>query len=426
MGKKPCEKHIFTQPRTPPKIGLGSCQLPTMNRCRRVVFYAVNGIGAGHLTRLVSIARVLRRLASERNCAVEIYFLTTSEAGKIAFAERFATLKFPSALVAAESGVPEDEHRTRAQRWVRQALESLAPDVIVVDTFPDGAFGELPELLPRIRRKICVYRPSKLSLMQEEAHLLKLEAYDWVLIPEHEIEVNIDFPQQLRRKIRYFGPVMIRNQSEALSRGEARAALGAVGNQKIVYLTCGGGGDERAEQILLSCLDSLVKTDNLIVVGAGPLYRGRVQYGPNIRWIEDGVACELMCAFDVAISAAGYNSFNELMYFGVPTIFLPQPRYADDQFARAQRAVQEGAAVMLSSADSDEIAARAVELLGDLNAAIMGHNAQQIVSKNYSGEFATAIFDALDVADPEPVAMTIPDTRRFWRLLRSTFSPRTS
>jgi predicted glycosyltransferase len=369
---------------------------------------------------------VLRRLASERNCAVEIYFLTTSEAGKIAFAERFATLKFPSAVVAAESGVPEDEHGTRARRWVRQALESLAPDVIVVDTFPDGAFGELPELLPKIRRKICVYRPSKLSFMQEEAHLLKLEAYDLVLIPEHETEVNIDFPQQLRRKIRYFGPVMIRDQSEALSRAEARATLGAVGNQKIVYLTYGGGGDQLAEQILLSCLDSLVKTDNLIVVGAGPLYRGRVQYGPNIRWIEDGVVCELMCAFDVAISAAGYNSFNELMYFGVPTIFLPQHRYADDQFVRARRAVQKGAAVMLSSADTAEIAARAVDLLGDLNAPSMGHNAKQIVSKNYSGEFATAIFDALDVADPEPVAMTIPDTRRLWRLLRSIFSPRTS
>jgi UDP-N-acetylglucosamine--N-acetylmuramyl-(pentapeptide) pyrophosphoryl-undecaprenol N-acetylglucosamine transferase len=395
-----------------------------MNTCRRIVFYAVNGVGSGHITRLVSIARVLRRLARERNCELEIYFLTTSEAGKIAFTERFLTLKFPSIRTAIESGVSENEHRARGRQWVGQALKSLSPDVIVVDTFPEGAFGELPELVSKIRRKICVYRPSKPTFIEQSAHLFKLEAYDLVLIPEHENEVGIDFPEKLRKRIRYFGPVMIRDESEVLSRVQARATLGAVGNQKIVYLTFGGGGDERAEQILLGCLDSLVKTDNLIAVGAGPLYRGRVQYGRNIRWFEHEVACELMLAFDVAISAAGYNSFNELMYFGVPTVFLPQKRYADDQFARAQRAVEKGAALMLSSANPAEIAARAIELLEDLNAGTMRQNAQQIVSKNYSGDFATAILDALNVADIGSVSKTNPDPRRLRRLLRKYLFPK--
>jgi UDP-N-acetylglucosamine--N-acetylmuramyl-(pentapeptide) pyrophosphoryl-undecaprenol N-acetylglucosamine transferase len=367
-----------------------------MDDYRRVVFYAVNGTGAGHLTRLVSIARTLRRLAHGRTCNLEIYFLTTSEAGKISFVEKFPTLKFPSLPIAVESGVSANSHWSRGRSWVRQALESLGPELIVVDTFPDGAFGELPELLPSIPRRVCIYRPSKPSYMREKGHPLKLDAYDLILIPERETDVSIDFPENLKRKIRYLGPVMIRDRSEVLTRSEARTKLGAVGDQNIIYLTYGGGGDEGAEEILLGCLSSLSKTDNLIVVGAGPLYRGRMQYGQNIRWTEHEVICELMPAFDVAISAAGYNSFNELMYFGVPTVFIPQPRYADDQFARAERAVRSGAAVMLTSASAPDIAYRAIELMSDHHQAkIMRQNAQRLVPENYSTNFAAAILDSL-------------------------------
>ena len=37
-------------------------------------------------------------------------------------------------------------------------------------------------------------------------------------------------------------------------------------------------------------------------------------------------------AFDLAVSAAGYNSFHELLRFGVPTLFIPnQDTALDDQ-----------------------------------------------------------------------------------------------
>jgi UDP-N-acetylglucosamine:LPS N-acetylglucosamine transferase len=55
-----------------------------------------------------------------------------------------------------------------------------------------------------------------------------------------------------------------------------------------------------------------------------------------------------LAAVDIAISSAGYNSFNELMFAGIPTIFIPLAAAADDQPERARRAERAGAAVVLS------------------------------------------------------------------------------
>jgi hypothetical protein len=61
------------------------------------------------------------------------------------------------------------------------------------------------------------------------------------------------------------------------------------------------------------------------------------------------VPMELFAGLDLAVSAGGYNSFHELMYAGVPTVFLAQPKLADDQAARARRAAEAGAGRVVAS-----------------------------------------------------------------------------
>jgi hypothetical protein len=71
-------------------------------RSLRVVCYAVNGSGAGHLMRLVAVCRWLRRYARHARARAEIYFLTSSEADGLLFHERFASFKLPSKTVVGE------------------------------------------------------------------------------------------------------------------------------------------------------------------------------------------------------------------------------------------------------------------------------------------------------------------------------------
>ena len=363
---------------------------------KRIVFYAVNGIGVGHLTRTVAIARATRLLATELNDVTQIFIVTTSEATHIASADGLLAIKFPSPSVAEACGFEERPYRALGRRWVRDAIEAIQPDLIVVDTFPEGAFGELTEVLGTVKRRVIILRPLSQSYLSERNVFQALETYDLVLVPDAVEHSNMAFPADLATRVRHLGPVLIRHRSELLDRAEARRRLGAYPDQSIVYLTAGGGGDVEAPRLLEAWTDALAGLGALIVVGRGPLRRG-VQASPKSTLApEDWPICVLMNGFDVAVSTAGYNSFNELMHFGVPSIFLPRERRADDQFSRVAIAVERGAALYVrGSDDPTDILPRVRDLLSTRQDS-MRQSARALVPHNYAKEFAAALLDCLN------------------------------
>jgi UDP:flavonoid glycosyltransferase YjiC (YdhE family) len=69
---------------------------------------------------------------------------------------------------------------------------------------------------------------------------------------------------------------------------------------------------------------------------------------PNTRIVRTHYAGALAAAADLCISAAGYNSFHEMLYNGIAAIFVPQTgAFMDDQRARARAASDRGLAVTL-------------------------------------------------------------------------------
>ena len=77
-----------------------------------------------------------------------------------------------------------------------------------------------------------------------------------------------------------------------------------------------------------------------------------IQHAPvrrrGLRYLSAFPNARHFRAFDFAISAAGYNSFHELLHHGLPTIFVPNDQQkVDDQRARAEWAESRGAAICL-------------------------------------------------------------------------------
>jgi UDP:flavonoid glycosyltransferase YjiC (YdhE family) len=199
--------------------------------------------------------------------------------------------------------------------------------------------------------------------------------------------------------VQYAGPIIVRDRNEVFQRDEARSILGIPSDKLAIYVTAGGGGDKNAERLLRRCRDLLEEVRDVhLVIGAGPLYRGRCFYSPRITWLSQGPAVEYLNGFDIAVSAAGYNSFNELMHFGVPAVILPQEKWADDQYARAERAARAGAGLVLDS-NSDDFGSQLIQTIGkfrDLNARLAASEAgRNLVPQNHASEAALALLKLL-------------------------------
>jgi len=366
----------------------------------RIVNYAVNGIGTGHVTRLLAISRWLRRHARRRNVSLEIFFLTSSEASALLFAEGFPTFKLPSRTTIAEAEIDEKQFFDVVRPWVCETLRALGPDLLLVDTFPQGYFEELVPFLNTCPAAALVYRPLKEIHAGKEEFQEALTRYRLIIIPEYEQNAQVLAPSSMLELVQHIGPIIGRDHNEVLPRDEARRILGIPNDRLAIYISAGGGGDKSTEHLLRGCYETLKGLRDVhLIIGAGPLYRGRGFYGPGVTWLSESPAIEYVAAFDLAVSAVGYNSFNELMHFGVPAVFLPQEKWADDQHARAERAARVGAAVVLDSKCDgfSELLRLAIETLRDPDKRLTASRAgRDLVPQNHASEAALALLDLLN------------------------------
>jgi len=304
----------------------------------RVLSYAINGRGMGHLVRQLAILRQVRRLCGLLDVKVECWVLTSSEADTLARREGFPAIKLPSKAMLRDGGLNPHAFLATLRSTVLQAVSSLRPDLLLVDTFPGGSVGELVPVLELVPRRVLVARRVRQEFAEEGAYQALLPLYQRQIHPDD----------------RGTGPILIREHHELLDRDAARTALG-IARDRAVYVSLGGGGELSAPARLPGITRDLAARGWHVVVGAGPLYQGDEARGPGITWLSRYVPVELLPGVDAAVSAAGYNSFHELMHAGIPTVFLPLGRIADDQAARARRAEAAGAGRV--AATLDDIAA---------------------------------------------------------------------
>ncbi|WP_027002283.1 glycosyltransferase [Hugenholtzia roseola] len=320
-----------------------------------ILFYAVNGLGLGHLTRLLAIARELRK----KDPNLTPLFFVSSEAAQVVYQEGFACYKVPSKTSAQLVGLSRKK-LTQSYLQILHALIGIyQPKAIVVDTFPLGALQELGGILGANlgMKKVFIHREQKNLTLQK---IQIQNFYDLIIAPHRENTAQIPVPDS--KKLCWAGEILIRNTAELLPREEARKIIGVLAQKKLLFVNLGGGGDkttlENYEIIFEKILDFKKKNKNLIFdifFPQAPLsMRGTTSLSMAAAALEaEGISifqkeyypiAELMLAFDGAISAAGYNTFHELLQAQVPTLFLPKARGYDDQMARAQKAATAGAA----------------------------------------------------------------------------------
>ena len=373
----------------------------------RILNYAVNGLGLGHITRLIAINRWIRRIAGVLGIDAEITFITSSECDTLAYQNGFPAFKIPSKNIIREAGISPQRYRQMAKQWIWNAVNLVSPDIFIVDTFPGGSFDELYNIFDFGFKKVFIYRAVRPEIAAREDFQNILPSYHSIIIPQEKFAAEPIFPQKVEARVFTTGEIMLRNREEILTREEACEQLGLPDTALVCYITAGGGGDAHNETLLKKLSEIADSFKNIhIVFGAGPLYRGQEFRGENRTWFTRYNAMEFFRAFDFAISAGGYNSVYELLYCGIPTIFYPQARLYDDQAARVEFLKNEG--LCLLTDELDDIFKKIEMLVNDSVRAGFKKRALQKFSQNFAFETAAHILkDHISDADLERAEMLL-------------------
>jgi Glycosyltransferase family 28 C-terminal domain len=142
---------------------------------------------------------------------------------------------------------------------------------------------------------------------------------------------------QNRSRTRVVDPIRLLDAGDLLSRRQARRALGIGSGRPAVLLQLGSGNNYDYTALRRSALALLEERyDADVSMAEWPIAERPPELPEGVRAISAFPLSRYLRAFDLVISAVGYNSFHELLLAGVPTIFVPNEHpQQDDQLARA-------------------------------------------------------------------------------------------
>lgn len=315
---------------------------------------ANDGFSAGHVVRMVAIARGLARRAAQRGIETRLLLATTSEAFTLLANEDIAVVHLPAPVAARRAGFSDRERRLLVHGMLAGIAESFAPDLLVVDTFPNGPHGEVAGLRVGRSKRALVRRsvPDAAAASVTDG----IADYDLAIVADDPVTHG----PELGIRTVAVPPITLGEARDALSRDDARAALGVDpgASARLVLVASGGGGDADAVTRAAAIAEAITRVapDTTPVIALGPLVPATYVPPPSILVTRVAPLQRLLGAFDGAFAAAGYNTAHELAKAGVPAALFAQPRPFDDQAARAQRFANAGLACVLTRANDDGVA----------------------------------------------------------------------
>lgn len=318
-----------------------AARVPQAPRKRRpsVLFVPSNGVGLGHVSRLLAIANRLRN-----DC--DIVFATLAQAASIIESFGHLTHYLPSLSDTKAEIASWDA-------WFRLELERLI-DLHDVDVVVFDGNNPTPGLVHAARsrppcRLAWVRRGMGKSAASPFLHLSNL--FDLIIEPGELAEAyDTGATASRRHEVERVEPIRLLDVEELLPRETARAELGLAPQRQTVLIQLGAG----AHRNVVEMTDAAVRAlrghgDVQLVIAEWENSVVPMSLWPGTRVVSGFPLSRYAHAFDFSISAAGYNSFHEAIEFALPTVFIGNTHPAiDDQVARARMAQEAGAAIDLS------------------------------------------------------------------------------
>ena len=332
---------------------------------RRVLLYAHDTYGLGHLRRNLAIAS---HLLTKRP-GLQVVLMTGSPvAGHFAIPERLTLVQLPPVV---KVGV--EEYRSHDDRWdidlVRRTRSAIMvdtalrfrPNVLLVDHAPIGMKGELVPVYGALKthspntRIVLGLRdvlddPDTVRQLWHTQHAYDAleDVFDRILVYGNEdlfdVVSSYDLSSSVAAKLTYCGYVSRRLGTDATPPRE-----------DFVLGTAGGGGD--GVEALSATLSACAALEVACRIVTGPLMsatdRARLIREASVdpratvtEFLPDAHAA--MARARAAVTMGGYNSLCELVASATPTVVVPRIYPRREQAIRAEFFAARGAVAVVS------------------------------------------------------------------------------
>jgi hypothetical protein len=188
------------------------------------------------------------------------------------------------------------------------------------------------------------------------------------VIEPGDIARSYDFGPTANRKDSVLtSPVSLFRKEDALTREEARKALGLDLNRPTALVQLGTGDSDVNEKMTAALSGLLGWKDLQVILTKAPLDKDGNSLAPeglDLKVVRYFPLANVLHAFDAAICATGYNGVHELLPAQIPTVFVSNIRGTDDQEARARWCNDFGFALRADQADLADITEK-VKMLQD-------------------------------------------------------------
>ncbi|MCV3271318.1 glycosyltransferase [Roseobacter sinensis] len=306
----------------------------------QTLFFPTNGNGLGHAQRCALIAEamsdaVTRRFAAFPSC--------------IDLLERRG---FGCVPMISRSTEHEDDFAADLVNYLRLRNVLKRGDGFVFDggyVF-DSVYRTISDLqIPAVWIRRGLWQAGQIN----PTALERERAFSRVIVPQECFpELNTDYSTGAH--ISNVGPIVREGRLTSDEVAGLRERLGRHFDRsvKTLVLTMLGGGvaSERTAQAqrLCSLLERRPDCLHLIVAWPNAMVADGLFGWQNSHVVRTAHTLDLCQAADLTVSAVGYNSFHEILYAGVPAIFIPQSApFLDDQERRARAAADRHLAALV-------------------------------------------------------------------------------
>ena len=373
---------------------------------RRAMFISSNGIGMGHLTRLLAIARRLP-------ATIDPIFLTMSRAARYVqdFGYPVEYLPFHAAL-----GCDVRLWNHHLRRDLSERFAFYQPDVVIFDG--NVPYDGLISAMASVPTTPLVWCRRAMWTKGAGREFIWRERFADIVIEPAEIAGELDrgLTTEHLGKTRVVDPILLFDPVDGLRRMEARAELDLDDERPACLIQLGANNNFNIAPLRLAMLEILLQHPDLQIVWLDwTIAENQIELPPSTKRLSTYPIARHLNAFDFAISSAGYNAYHELLANGVPTLFVPNENpMMDDQLARAFHADLHGLGLMIRRCDHYRISETLERLLDHEEQATIRERCRRLTFSNGAKD-AARIVDELAYtcrADLDPADDIISSWRR--------------